>query len=429
MTIKLKSTNKAFSVYGGLPLYDNITSYLGLGKRVNDCLPRYKIDTKTSFYDKFKALVYGFLCGADCIDDMDLLSQDPGFKAINNYVNASNTYGNFLRKFSDYQCKQLNHGLIDTSLKLRKASHPQSKEFILDIDSTPHKQYGQKMEGLAYNYKNLWCLDSIQAFDQFGYQYWMQVRPGNTYTSNNSSEIIDTVFRKVPRQKKHKRYLRADSGYCNVDVFNAAKVANARFVITMKENMFSPLIDKVDNWKASKRIKFYDGRDADIGHFVYYPKRGLEVLRVVFIRGLKPDADTMLFEESKYDYYAWVSNIAHSEMNNEKLIKFYRKRGNAENYIKELKYGFDMKHFPCQKLTANKVYGLIAAFAYTIMRYSSYLLSKKKPYFSKMVRFKLIYLACQLINHGRQYIFRFNHITERRLKDLITTIEYQFGFT
>jgi hypothetical protein len=44
------------------------------------------------------------------------------------------------------------------------------------------------------------------------------------------------------------------------------------------------------------------------------------------------------------------------------VIEFYRKRGNAENYIREDKYGFDLKHYPCLKLIANKAYGLISEF-------------------------------------------------------------------
>jgi len=34
--------------------------------------------------------------------------------------------------------------------------------------------------------------------------------------------------------------------------------------------------------------------------------------------------------------------------------------------LRELKYNFDLKYFPCQKLVANKAYGVIAAFAYNL---------------------------------------------------------------
>lgn len=37
-----------------------------------------------------------------------------------------------------------------------------------------------------------------------------------------------------------------------------------------------------------------------------------------------------------------------------------RNAGNAENFIKEEKYGYDLKNFPCLKLNANYAYGLLA---------------------------------------------------------------------
>lgn len=43
-------------------------------------------------------------------------------------------------------------------------------------------------------------------------------------------------------------------------------------------------------------------------------------------------------------------------------------RGNSENFIREEKYGYDLKHFPCQKLSANHAYGLFALIAHNFLR-------------------------------------------------------------
>lgn len=433
-TIKIESTNKALSSQGGLLIYNQLISELNLENKLKSILPTYKIETKTSAFEKFKALCFGLISGADCLEDMDLLSEEPSFLAINEYVNASNSYGEYLRKFSDLQCKQLNQALIETSLKLRKASHPEEEIWTIDLDSTNAEQAGQKMEGAAFNYKGEWGLDSIAAFDQFGYQYWMQVRPGSTFTSNNSPEIIHKIFKSVPniktKRKKNdpaRHRLRADSGFCNADVFNAARAANVGFVIAMRENMFAPRLDQIKQWVNGKEIKFYDGRSVEIGHSVYYPDGVHESLRITVIRAKKVDAQGNLFGGEAYDYCAWVSNIGHHELNDEQLILLYRQRGVAENFIKELKYGFDLKHFPCQKLTANKAYGLIAAFAYNLMRYTAFLLSPNKPQFSKAIRFKLVNLACQVVQHARQIVFRFTHDTRKEVEYWQKTITYQFS--
>ena len=44
-----------------------------------------------------------------------------------------------------------------------------------------------------------------------------------------------------------------------------------------------------------------------------------------------------------------------------KILEFYRGSGHcAEKMIREFKNGFDLKNISCQKLSANKAYGLIA---------------------------------------------------------------------
>ena len=42
------------------------------------------------------------------------------------------------------------------------------ESITLDFDSTSHEQYGQKMEGLAFNYDGVWCLRGRQQIFGFG---------------------------------------------------------------------------------------------------------------------------------------------------------------------------------------------------------------------------------------------------------------------
>ena len=107
-------------------------------------------------------------------------------------------------------------------------------------------------------------------------------------------------------------------------------------------------------------------------------------------------------------------------MNNEELICFNKKRGNAENFIREFKNGFDIQHFPCLKLNANKAYGLIAAFAYNLMRFSSWTLDSKTPRFSKMLHFRMVYLAGQVVKKARSLIIRLNSHLYNEVTVLVT---------
>ncbi len=128
------------------------------------------------------------------------------------------------------------------------------------------------------------------------------------------------------------------------------------------------------------------------------------------IRAVKKGRESLrLKSDEDYDYFAFLTNIGEHEMDHEKLIKFYRGRGQAENFIKELKYGFDLQHYPCLKLNANKAYGLIACFVYALMRFASVCQNKKRPQYAKALRFRLVYLPCQVVHHAGQVILRFMH--------------------
>jgi len=127
-----------------------------------------------------------------------------------------------------------------------------------------------------------------------------------------------------------------------------------------------------------------------------------------------------LFDVARYDYYAFVTNIANTDMTSTEVIQFYRKRGNAENFIKEDKYGFDLKHYPCLKLTANKAYGLITAFATAYMRYLALIQKTKVTHFAKATRNRLIHLPVQIIRHAGQVIFKF---CQRHIEEVKRTLE------
>ncbi len=247
----------------------------------------------------------------------------------------------------------------------------------------------------------------------------------------SAAEVIHAVFSRMPQSEIYRsigRFLRADSGYCNVNVFNACKLAGAHFAIVMRENMFEPRLANITKWRAQNpsdedRIRVYDGRECDIGETYYFPEEGIETLRIICLRAEKKNLQSKpLFSDARYDYFAWVTNIPNTDMSPEEVILFYRGRGHAENFIREDKNGFDLKHYPCQKLLANKAYGIVTAFATTFMRYLAIVRDTKVVHFSKLTRHALITLPVHIVRHGRQVIFRFMKHHHEEVSRVLTAI-------
>lgn len=424
MAIRIEAGKGDFSSLGGLYLFNSVITQCGLQRKLQAHMPTGKRITAAKSFNKFNAMVLGQIAGNHCIDDMDNVTRDPLFRNLcKNKIYTSQSYGDFLRSFDASQARKLNNALRDYAFKLRKLAYPKDHDLIIDIDSSSHVQHGKKMEGVEYNYASKFCLDSLQVYDQHGFKYHMDVRNGASHTAKGAHHVIRDIFKGAPRRLH--RYMRGDSGYCNIEVMHACLENNVDFVIAMRANMYEPLLKKIDwwKWKPAKNTKMHDGRLCEIATAPYFPKGLKQNVRVVIIRA-KKDQPSLI--EGKYDYHAWVTNTGEHGMKAETVIDFYKGRGNAENFIKESKNGFDEHHFPCQSLLANKIYALITAFAYNTMRFISPVLKTKKISFSKRIRFRMIYLGAQVVKKSRYLVVRFNNHQLEEVKHWICRIQNLF---
>jgi hypothetical protein len=80
----------------------------------------------------------------------------------------------------------------------------------------------------------------------------------------------------------------------------------------------------------------------------------------------------------------------------------------------------DLKHFPCQKLSANFAYGLIAMVAYNFLRTIVRLDSPDKPHFAKKLREKYIYLPARVVKHARQFFLKIPKHFRKEAEVMIT---------
>ena len=107
-----------------------------------------------------------------------------------------------------------------------------------------------------------------------------------------------------------------------------------------------------------------------------------------------------------WDYYAVMTNFNMFKTTDQAVIAHHRKRGNSENFIREEKYNYDLKHFPCQKLSANHVYGLLALVAHNFLRTIAVLDKPDHPHFAKKLRRKFLFIPGRLIKHARTFTMK-----------------------
>lgn len=427
--IKIESTNKVLSSHAGLIFFENLWDQLNLTKKLRRLLPRKKKKRGIKQINKFKGLLFSFTVGNDCIDDLEELRADALFNELIEGELPARTAGDFLSAFHNRQVEMIQDILLDVALSIRMALFDDNK-FILSMDSTPHQQWGKKMEGVSKNYKGIIGLDSQNVYDQYGISYLFDLRPGNTFSGNEAERWIYKIFSKVTDSME--KYFRADSAYGNQDVYSSLVARSVKFTIVLKNNIGKYIRKKNYLVWRKTELEFFDSTECEIST-AWYPVEKLGQFRVVFIRKRKSDDEIEkqleLFEEyipeeDDYKHYSIITNISYQEMNEEEIIEFYRGRANCENYIKEQKYGYDFLNFPCKKLTSNKVWGLIGTFAHNMMRYLSFCMDQKikrvrgkdkvvrtviqKGYFAKKVRNTLIKIPCQVVRSARRIKLKIN---------------------
>ena len=342
--IKTEASNKSFSVNGGLLLCRDLLNKTRLSNNLSELLPQTRRN-HLSGQHKFESLVLGFQAGNDHLDDWNEINRDAGYEAAVSRTYCAKSLGDYLRSFTGLNLFKMQGKLIDLSFSLRSQLMPDSKQFILDIDSTFHAQHGKKTEGVEFCFKKFRALDSILAFDEFGLQYWHEVRPGSTYTSNGSGQIIHEIFSRIPTvNSNQRRIVRGDSGFANSEFYNACSVKGAGFVCAAKKtSFFMKRVEKIKKWESQNpetkgRILAKGGRECEIGHTSYYASGFAKPLRLVVIRAEKPKIEgALITDHVEYDYYGFNTNMGAHEFSSIDLIKLYRGRGNAENFIKEQK--------------------------------------------------------------------------------------------
>ena len=114
--VKILPTEKELSSFGGLKAVSNVVEGCSLRDKVISFLPKLKSGGSRR-YQKFHNFLFGFVCGAECLDDMEMLRSDSGFDLYcQRKAYHPKTYGDFLRSFKKLDLTNLNKVLIDLNL-------------------------------------------------------------------------------------------------------------------------------------------------------------------------------------------------------------------------------------------------------------------------------------------------------------------------
>lgn len=194
LSIKVTSNAKTLSSYSGLHLFSDLISKFEFQALVGPFLPKKQRERGFSSFQKLYAGILGFVAGAECLDDFDWLGHDPLFEQLTDSP-SSITMGKFLRTFSLRQVEQIRSLLPTLAFKIRLWLDPKLYKIEFRMDGTLHEQFGEKMEGVEWNYKKFRSLSSQNLFDDKGLCYGFNLRSGATHSSIGAIEMMNQLLK------------------------------------------------------------------------------------------------------------------------------------------------------------------------------------------------------------------------------------------
>jgi hypothetical protein len=424
---KLMATEDKLTAAAGLATIMEVFDDSPLSKGFRKALPERSTANHRSGGSYRLGLIQlnSFIYGHDSLDDLEEFRDDPLLEAaMKGEVSAPKTMGDFLRDFTPDIHQRMNGYLREMSRSIRRQliqvqphEHKPKAAITIDMDSTSHEQSGEKIEGCAYNYKNIWGLYSEVAYDELGFCHGVELRPGNTKPGSTCVPLIEHCFAGFKFEEK--KYFRADSAYCWEDPLRTLIRLGVTYTVAAHDGTtdWRSHIGEITHWEpwiySEEEIKKAGKRGKklpviEIGRFHWRPSwsDSLRIPVIVKRTWKEPEQLGMIELPGEWTYYGILTHWDLFQNSLQSVMTFYLKRGNSENFIREEKYGFDLLHFPCLAMQANCGFLQLAVVAHNILRWVALVQKPDKPHFSKKIRRRYIYIPGKIIQHARQVFLK-----------------------
>ena len=334
-------------------------------------------------------------------DHADSLRKDPVMNAVigKSSLASQPTLSRFHNRMDEQSLKQLEE--IQRILRKRVYSVEKPEHILFDLDSTLLAAYGTQ-EGEAFNYHYqahgyhpLLCFDGLT-----GDLLKVELRPGTQYCSKGAAAFMLPLLEEYQRDYPETAlFARGDSGFATDELYSLFETNGTSYVIRLKENpVLRRLAKDLDSELHDLTLEDPTSYAVVYGEFLYkagswdYPRR--VVCKIEKPYGQMIHMNTFV-----------VTNM---ESSPEDLIRFYCKRGQMENFIKECKSGFDMSYVSSSSMIVNANRVQIHALAYNLFNWFRRLILPETMRKDRIdtVRLKLLKIAARIVTSARYVYFK-----------------------
>ena len=405
---------------GGLILVRELDERLGFGKLVEQHLtdPRAN-NARLSFADLLRQSVYSRLAGYEDVQRCraTLTRSDLPANRFREDLDRGAALPSRLQTFeTELLAEEGNFaGLARVNRELiGKAEGIDSPHrTVLDMDSTEIPVYGQQEQSAYNGHFESSCYHPLLLFNREGDCLAAKLRPGNVHSADDWEELL---LPEIERQQKLGKEVvfRADAAFAKPEVYEALEEREVKYAIRIPANDslqrdIEELLTRPVGRPSKKPLVEFKG-------FLYQAASWTTARRVVAKVEHHPGE---LFPRVRFI----VTNLT---LPSRAVVRFYNKRGTAEQWIKEGKQAVKMTRLSCHRFRSNEVRLWLTIIAYNLGNLWRRLVLPQRigNWSLTSLQQRLVKTGGRLVKHARYYwlLLAEGHLSRRLFSSMLRTI-------
>jgi DDE family transposase len=384
---------------GGLILVRELDERLGLGELIVQHLTDSRgKNTQLPLADLLRQSIYSRMAGYEDVNDAERLSQDPTFRLIGSEkiwergAALTSRLQSFKTELLTQEENLAGLAAVNRALIARVEEIDSPQRVVLDMDSTEIPVYGDQEQSAYNGHFESPCYHPMLLFNREGDCLAAKLRPGNVHSAEEWEGLLPP---EIERQQKLGKEVvfRADGAFAKPEVYEALEERSVKYVIRIPANDslerdIAELLTRPVGRPSYKPVVWYKS-------FLYQAASWKTARRVV--------AKVEFHFGELFPRVGFI--VTNLETDSRTVMRFYNKRGTAEQWTKEGKQAVKMTRLSCHRFRSNEVRLSLSVIAYNLGNlWRRLALPKKIDNWSlTSLQQRLVKTGGRLVKHARYY--------------------------